>query len=298
MIAGGSINCGEIIQCDNTGDTGLFAATPDPVGLYCCLSMLGCDKTLCLLVWDFTSAFSQANLNDPMVVRPPKEIRVDYDDLRLCHKALPGLRPASAVFQDTVRRKFEETLDFEHCPVEACLWKQVGRCLKGFVHGDDGAAVGKRDNLLWLAAKLHELFECHTQPLVGYYEDSMETGILKMPIKVEERGWTIEGNTKHARELIKHYGLDGKDVKGVSSPGLSEHLEMEEVAEDLPDELYQGFRSAAGLAQYVAKCNVVLKYPVKEVLRKASCPTAATAMRLKRVARSLVSHGRVVIIYV
>ena len=114
---------------------------------------------------------------------------------------------------------------------------------------------------------------------------------------MEERGWTLEGDEKHATRLVKEYGLDGDNAKSVSSPGNSEDKKLEEFAEELEGGAYAGFRTRAGLAQYIAKNNLVLKFAVKEILRKASCPTTITDQRLKRVARWLVDNRRLLMLY-
>lgn len=127
--------------------------------------------------------------------------------------------------------------------------------------------------------------------------EKREASIPKGPIKVDEEGRTLERNKEHARELAKHFGLDTPGAKGVSCPGLTEHVKLEESAEDLPDAKSTGFRSAAHLAQYVAKHGMTIKYPVREIQRKASNPTEMSDLRLKRATRVLVDHGRCVMRY-
>ena len=62
--------------------------------------------------------------------------------------------------------------------------------------------------------------------------------------------------------------------------------------------MYGEFRSAAGLALYVAEEYIPLKFAVNQVLREASKPTVGTWNRLKKVARMLVKHRRCVVWFV
>jgi len=204
---------------------------------------------------------------------------------------------ASASFQDTQRDALEQEGALEHCPVQPRFFRQEERRITGFIHGDDGAAIGYYEDLTWLEELLRKLFECRMKPIAGYHLENKETEILKMPIVCTEAGWTLEGNSRHADALVKAYDLDRPGTKGAATPGTSELSKMEEESEPLDDDRYAGFRSRAGLAQYIANHNLVLKYAVKQILRKASSPTEATDARLKRVARWLVDNRRLVMLY-
>ena len=81
--------------------------------------------------------------------------------------------------------------------------------------------------------------------------------------------------------------IEFRTIAEAESSLSAEKKKMEEGSPELEGSAYSDFRSGAGLAQYIAKMNMVLKFSVKEVLRKSSAPTVVTEQRLKRIDRWL-----------
>jgi hypothetical protein len=278
-------------QFNSSSEYGLFASTPDGTILYYLISDLAHDETRMCLVFDVTSAYLHAPLKEIFVLRPPKELRKDPKELWLARKAFPGLRISGRAYQDFQSNEFEQE-SFERCLIEPCAYREMERGIKMMIHGDDGLLTGHLAEMQWARKMLPERFECNVGQICGLKRHGAETdstSILKKKICVDESvGWTLEGNEKHATELVKFFNLT--DGNPSSTPG-SKQEENEDDETPLEDALYSSFRSAAGLALFVAGDNMPIKFAVKEVLRMADKPTVGTWNKLKRVARFLSRTG-------
>ena len=106
---------------------------------------------------------------------------------------------------------------------------------------------------------------------------------------------TYEGDGKHARDVVAAMGLD-KDSKGSDSPLP---VEYEEQSEDelLPPGEAREYRRVAAMAACAALDRPDLQFATGVLGRTASRPTTRSDRNLKRVARFLLAHPRVVFRY-
>ena len=97
------------------------------------------------------------------------------------------------------------------------------------------------------------------------------------------------------QNLLKMHGLEGETAKGVATPWDKQIEKAKDADVELDPEAASLFRTGAGIAQYLAQDRYDIQFAVKECRREAATPTERAKARLKRVARYLVSHPRVVI---
>ena len=111
-----------------------------------------------------------------------------------------------------------------------------------------------------------------------------------------EFGFELEADQRHAEMIVAQMGLT--EAKGVNTPGEAEKPhEVEENRELLGKEEAATFKSVAARANYLAQDRPDIMYAMKEVCRKMSAPTVGSWRALKRLARYLIAHPRMVFEY-
>ena len=125
--------------------------------------------------------------------------------------------------------------------------------------------------------------------------DAKEVRILNRTLKWGVDGITYEGDDKHAKTVIAAMGLE------VNSKGLDQAVTKEDAGVDESDGLEavaaKRYRSIAAVVNYMALDRPDLQFAASVLGRSMSRPTVAAEARLKKVARYLVSHPRVVYHY-
>jgi hypothetical protein len=145
-------------------------------------------------------------------------------------------------------------------------------------------------------AQMEEWYEIKFRGILGDEKDDLKEIIL-LGRQLRWRGGSIEyeADPKHAEEIIKRVGLE-LNSKGLDTPFVKVTLEdLEEESEALSKEESTEFRALAATANYLAQDRVDMQFAAKEICRDMASPTLKSWGKLKRLARYLVEHPRLVL---
>ena len=120
-----------------------------------------------------------------------------------------------------------------------------------------------------------------------------EARVLNRIIRVTSHGWEMEADQRHADILVQALGLSG--AKSVTTPGEQDKSweEVENKVELSSAQAHQ-FRQLAARANYLAMDRPDIQYATKEVCRAMARPTRGDWRKLKRIARYLIGHPRLI----
>jgi hypothetical protein len=114
-------------------------------------------------------------------------------------------------------------------------------------------------------------------------------------VRCTHKGLEYEADLRHAELICEDMGVVGS--KGVDTPGVKEDEEEGEnngEPSTLPKEESTRFRAIAARANYLAADRPDIQFAVKEICKKMSTPVGADWRKLKRLAKYLVKHPRMV----
>ena len=182
-------------------------------------------------------------------------------------------------------------LGFQRGRYNPCLYYHESRNLRTFLHGDDFATVGTKEEVNWFRQSLEKRFEikssCVGSAVAGVWakgtgspsapaptatngEDMVEGSecrLLNRVIRCTPEGWEVEPDQRHVDMLIQ--GLALKTANGVAPPGEHEARGKEE---DNEVELGPGeattYRSIAARANYLAQDRTDIGFATKELSRR------------------------------
>ena len=167
------------------------------------------------------------------------------------------------------------------------------RAIRTLVHGDDYVSGGDPEELEWLETELAKEYEIQTQK-IGFGKDKQEEGkVLNRIIRCTESGWELEADPRHAELVIEQLGVDAE--KGVISPGVS-GAEEEDHPEDKPLEGQDitRYRAVTARCNYLGADRPDCVFAIKEGCREMCSPTTGSLRRLRRIAKYLKAHPRLV----
>ena len=209
--------------------------------------------------------------------------------LELC---LYGTRDAALNWQKTVQAHLE-SLGFVSSKAFPNIYHHVNRGICTLVHGDDYASSGTQANLEWLKAGLERKFEIKTTIIGHEKSDDTECKILKRMIRVTPEGYEYEADPRRADLIVEQ--LKVGESKGVVTAGIDEiSTSPEGEAVRLDEAKTWQYRSLAARGNYQAFDRPDIGFAVKELSRDMSTPTTQSWERLKRLAKYLKFHPRLV----
>ena len=109
------------------------------------------------------------------------------------------------------------------------------------------------------------------------------------------QGYEYEADLRHAELISEEMGV--ANSKGVDTPGIKEDEEEGEDDGDVPSpprEESTRFRGIAARANYLAADRPDIQFAVKEICKKMSSPAGRDWNKLKRLAKYLVKHPRMI----
>ena len=164
------------------------------------------------------------------------------------------------------------------------------------MHGDDYVSAGNTSDLDWLEAELSKAYEIQTQRLGEGNNCQQEGKVLNRILRCENSSWEVEADPRHAELIIEQLGADSE--KAAASPGVG-GADEDDTEEDGPlrGEDITRYRAVTARANYMATDRPDCLYAVKECCREMSSPTTGSLRRLRRIARFLKSHPRMVWIF-
>jgi hypothetical protein len=175
-----------------------------------------------------------------------------------------------------------------------CESKNV-RCV---VHGDDFTFAGKKSDLMMIAKALQEVYELKVRAVLGdEITDDKEITILNRQLSWIDDGLRYEADEKHVKEILKYFNLD-ENSKGFDAPSVRESaVEAVEYSEPLDAKGKTEFRGLAARANYLSLDRMDIQYATKEACREMAAPTEKSMAKMKRIARYLLNHPRVIICF-
>ena len=79
---------------------------------------------------------------------------------------------------------------------------QYGTCAR--FCGDDFVKVGTENHVLWFRGQMEKVYESKHGPLDPGGKDEKELTVLNRKIRWENAGISLEADTKHVSEAVKH----------------------------------------------------------------------------------------------
>ena len=278
----------------------LFAATPPLEALRLLVSDAatiepGRQRKL-IMTNDVSRAYFYAPAIREVYIEIPKEDWEEGDEDRVAKldMSMYGTRDAAKNWQECYTSHLE-SIGFIAGVANPCLFVNHNHKLKTLVHGDDYVTTGSREGLKWMKGELEKKFKIKTSIIGSEEEDEKELKILNRIIRMTPKGIEYEADLRHA-ELISEEMLVS-DSKGVDTPGVREDDKEGEDGESeapLPKFESTQYRAIAARANYLAADRSDIQYAVKEICKKMSAPVASDWRKLKRLAKYLVKHPRMV----
>lgn len=208
---------------------------------------------------------------------------------------LYGMRPAASAWEDDFSKKLAGCgLNAgRSSPVVFADPRGETRCV---VHGDDFTFLGYEEQLRSIEEEMRLHYSLTVRGVLGPDPgDTKEITILGRRLLWAQGGISYEADPEHARRVIADMGL-GVSSNGLDKPCVRETAaDVEQGAEELDAAEATMFRSIAARVNYLALDRPDLQFAAKEVCRLMSRPTRGCWARLKRIARYLVQHPRLVI---
>ena len=279
-------------------DPNLFAATPPIEALRFLLSKAATAGQVekAVMLNDVSRAFFNAKVTREVYVQLPAEDVEPGEEgmvgrLNLC---LYGTRDAAMNWQECVAEQLTK-IGFSRGKAFPSLYYNAEMDIHTLVHGDDYVSVGDKAGLQWLKKELETAFEIKTD-MLGRSDPEMKTSgkILNRLIRVDEEGWKLEADPRHAKLLIESLGI--KEGKGLSTPGVDEK-EDDKPEEPLDNHWSTMYRSMVARANYLATDRPDIGFAVKELCRTMSSPTGKSWEKLVRVGKYLLRNPRMVLAF-
>ena len=118
--------------------------------------------------------------------------------LNLC---LYGTRDAAMNWQECVADHLKK-IGFQRGKAYPSLYFNKEKNIHTLIHGDDYVSVWSKSHLKWLQSELEAAFEIKTD-MLGLNDVDLQTSgkILNRLISVDEAGWKLEADPRHAELL-------------------------------------------------------------------------------------------------
>ena len=233
------------------------------------------------MVNDVSRAFFLATATRDVYVRLPDE-DLGPGEEGLCGKfnfSMYGTRDAAQNWQSEYSQRLIDS-GFTRGRVSPCVFHNVSRGIRTFVHGDDYVSVGLPEQLKWMEQQLANKYQIKTQLLGPNDGNVQELKILNRIIAWNlVQGITYEADPRHVEIVVEQLGL--QNAKPVVTPGTKEEGTTHEDSEQLLDE-----NETSKCRALVARCNYLspgrpdISYSVKELARSMASPNKGNWLQL------------------
>jgi hypothetical protein len=160
------------------------------------------------------------------------------------------------------------------------------RDLVGVAHGGDFVFAGLGEDLDFAERVLKEHYELKVRGRLGSGEkDRREIDILGRRVRWREWGLTWEGDDRHQKLVMEHFGSD-ETSKVLMKNGYKEDETKEEKEPQKHDlQECKAYRMLAARMNFMSQDNPAIQFAAKEVCRRMANPTAEDFVKAKRLAR-------------
>ncbi|MDA8583520.1 hypothetical protein N9L68_04785 [bacterium] len=247
-----------------------------------------------LMINDVSRAFSEAPATRDICVELPPEDVTDaerrHEMVGRLRSILYGTRDAATHWQEEVAKEMIKAR-FKRGKYIPCLYFQEGRNLRTFLHGDDIATVGTKEEVKWLKDVLEKRLEINTNcvsPAAARLGGSRSSAASGPSRKTTNGAAMQEGSESRLLNWVVRCTLEGWEVEPDQR-----HADL--ILQDLMLSRANGLRSPG--ANYLAADRLDLMYAVKVLCLGMARPTKLHWHKLKRLGRCLVEHGRITMRY-
>ena len=208
---------------------------------------------------------------------------------------LYGMRPAAQAWERAYTEKLTKE-GFVRGEASSVVFANPETEVRCVVWGDDFTFLGREADLKHMEKKMSEWYEIKVRGIVGPDpNDLKEIRILNRALRWTNNGIELEADGKHVKTIIKEMGLQAES-KGSEYP-LPKDFGAVDGDEALGGEQAHAYRRIAALVNYLALDRMDLQFSAGVLGRTAARPTDRSWTNLKRVARYLVKHPRLVYQY-
>ena len=209
---------------------------------------------------------------------------------------LYGMRPAASAWEEHYAARLAEA-GFERGRAATTAFVNRETGVRVVVWGDDFTFLGRERHLRDIAAKMAEWYQIKIRAVMGHDDqDDKEVRILNRVIRWGRDRIEYEADDKHVTTIMGELGFDG-DTKGLDVPIVKEHDESLDRDEPLGDGDAKRYRGLAATINYLASDRPDLQFTASVLGRTMARPTQQSWANLKRAARYLKRHSRVVFEY-
>ena len=282
-----------------------FAATPPLEALRLLVSQVmtgdpGSEIVLRFL--DISRAHPHCPIHRKVYIRLPQE-DPSSGDRAMCGRlnmALYGTRDAGQNFEFKTTDVLEDG-GCEQGQFSPCVWFHPLKRLGIYIHGDDYVIAGGRDQSAWLRGHVEQTFIVKDRGVLGPRPDLgdvQEIVVLNRILRFIPEGAPggecieYEADPRHADILAAQFGFTDTS-KTVATPGVRTKM-TESQLEPLKDKDAAFYRSACMRLGYLSMDRPELQYVAKECARGMAVPTEGHYEVLKRAARFVHGHRRMV----
>jgi hypothetical protein len=208
-------------------------------------------------------------------------------------KSMYGARQAASNWEHFYGEVLKE-MSFLQGTSNPCLFLHPERRIRVWVHGDDFVLLGIHADLMWAETAIGNKIKMKRTGLLGPEPgDDKETTCMNRLLRwnVSEDRIEWECDPRHSQITIEHVGLKS-DSKGVVTPGLSVHPDANSAPLSASERSV--YRSVTMRTAYQSVDRPELLFAAKEAARSMQNPTKQDFEKVKRIARYLVLHPRVV----
>ena len=248
-----------------------------------------------LLFMDATRAHFHSPQTEVIYVNPPAERAREGQCWQLL-KSMYGTRRAGHNWEVFYSGVLTDKLGFVRGVACPCLFYHPVSRIRCWVHGDDFVFLGTGPSLAVVAAAISVHIAMKTTGEIK--SESAEVRCLNRIIRYDATADTLEWecDPRHAELICASMGLSGRS-NAVTTPGVS--LPLPDVAKDRALSVADCtlYRSVTMRASYMAQDRPELLFAVKEAARQMQSPTVSSMEKLKRLARYLVHHPRMVQVF-
>jgi len=178
------------------------------------------------------------------------------------------------------------------------VMKHESKDIRCVVHGDDFTFIGPEDELKDIAKKMGEWYSIKMRGIIGpERHDLKKIDILNRTVEWDiERGIVYRADRKHVQIIAKDMGIE-MSSNGVDVPGAKAEAEDPENDVALVGAEATKFRAIAARANYLALDRPDIQFSTKEICRSMSAPKQSDWVKLKRLARYLVKHPEIELVF-
>ena len=274
-------------------DHELYAPMPPLEAIKIMVSRAANDmNNMVIKVLDIKRAYLYAPTRRPIFIEIPNEDKESGDEGKCAELkySLYGTRDAARNWDQEMER-FMISVGFQRGKASACIYKHTAKDLAVTIHGDDMVCVGGDRDTEWLHRETAKKYEVKAQTMGMKKGMDKEAKVLNRTLRWSDEGISIEADPRHAREIIKHSGVE--QCTPLVTPCTKED-EFTEEEVDLDPALCTKYRAISARINYLSQDRPDLKFPAKELSQGMSRPTTKDWAKMIRVSRYILGRKRAV----